>query len=249
MRTSALILLACVFGGAGVAQAACEANGIMLFPRPGAVIPTNSQLILEGRGVEAERVSALVGKTLSIRSASGETVTVNVRRGWSSDQKRVAVRLVPKKLEANQKYTLLLDEALPGWHQLDERAAQAPFWWTGAGPDHVRPKWDKLPAPAEGRYSVDDGRVTSQVKLNIGLAEESPAYVVVTLRRGRGSAHRQTYFAPLDGTAAVIGQDGCSGNFIFEDGRAYFAKVEAWDAAGNRAPPAREIEFHAPRAP
>lgn len=232
------------------AQAACLTDGVVLFPRPGATIPTNSVLILEGRGTDAGRAGALIGKTLYLKSDAGDTVTVEVRKGWQSEMGRLAVRLVPKSaLKTGVKYTLMLDSVMPGWKNLDERAAELPYWRIGPKADKARPTWRKLPAPAEGRYSVDDGKVNREVRFDLDMNEETPTYVVVTIKRASGNQNTQTYFAPVDGRTIAIGHDGCSGGFNFDDGRAYFAQIEGFDVAGNRAPPTKKLQFHAPKAP
>ncbi|MBX5481266.1 MAG: hypothetical protein IRZ16_05365 [Myxococcaceae bacterium] len=236
---------------AGVrAQAACLTDGVVLFPRPGATVPTNSQFILEGRGSEAKRVAALVGRELFLKSSDGAIVKVEVRKGWTSELERTAVRLIPRsELQPASTYTLMLDAELPGWRNLDDRAADLPYWRTGPGKDRDRPRWRKLPAPAEGRYTVEDGRVSREVRFDLELSEESPAWAVVLLERASGRHNAQTYFAPIDSGIIIIGHDGCSGGFNFDDGRAYFATIEVWDAAGNRAPPTKRLQFHAPKAP
>lgn len=212
------------------------------------MVPTNSDFILEGRGSEVPRVEALVGKQVYLRSDSGETVTLDVRKGWRSQMARVAVRLHPRgELKPETKYTLMLEQELPGVRNVDPRAASTPFWRTGQTRDRTRPVWSRKPAPAEGRYFFDDNRLNREVRFNLSLKEESPAYVVVTLKRARGKAPLQTYFAPIDGSRIVVGHDGCSGSFTYEDGRAYFAKIEAYDVAGNRGPSLSPIEFHAPK--
>lgn len=247
--TAYLAALLLVLGLPALSEAACDTDGIVLFPRPGSVIPTNAELILEGRGAFAERVGALVGKQVYLRTDTNETVAAEVRKGWKSEMGRVAVKLAPRGgLKPNGKYTLMLEQELPGVTNLDRRAASTPFWRTGAGPDKQRPTWERRPAPAEGRYFVDDGKVHREVRLNMVMQEESPTYVVISLKRARGTAATQTYFAALDGSLATLGHDGCSGSFIFDDGRAYFATVEGFDAAGNRAPPVKKLELHAPQA-
>ncbi len=247
---SIILVAGLLFAGVRSAHAACESDGIVLFPRPGAVIPINAAFILEGRGAEVERVEALVGKTLHLQSAGGESVPVEVRRGWKSEMARVAVRLQVKgKLAAQDRYTLQLDEVLPGYRNLDRRAAQTPSWFTGPGPDTKKPQWQRAPAVAEGRHAVVDGGLIRELRLSAPMKDESPTWVVVTMRRALGPKQTQTYFAPVDGGMATLGHDGCSGGFVFEDGRAYTARVEGYDVAGNAVTAPKPLQFHAPRPP
>jgi hypothetical protein len=250
VKPAHLLAVLALLLAAHAAWGTCETDGIVLFPRPGAVIPVNAEFILEGRGIEAARVQGLLGKALFLKNEKGHAVQLDVRRGWQSEMGRTAVRLVPKgALSAEDRYTLILGSELPGYRNLDRRAAATPSWRTGPGPDKARPKWERMPAVAEGRYTVSDDRLTREVHVNAPLKDDSPTYLVVTLRRARGSTLLQTYFAPVDGSTAVLGHDGCSGAFVFEDGRAYSARVEAYDVAGNRQPVPKPVEFHAPRPP
>lgn len=230
------------------ARAACVSDGVTVFPRSGAVVPTNPRFILEGRGSEAARVLALVGKQLKMTSDDGHTVVLDVRHGWKSDLHRNAVKLVPKgKLNPDARYRLQLEAVLPGVKSLDAPSATEVSWRTGTEPDKTRPKWTKTPGPSEGRYFFDDGKLHRELRFNMTLEEVSPVFVVVTLRRARGPALPQTYFAALSSSELTIGHDGCSGSFSFADGRAYFAKFEVFDVAGNRAAPIKPIELNAPR--
>ena len=248
--TQLLFTLALALTGARAAWAECQTDGIILFPRPGAVIPINAGFILEGRGSEGARVEALVGKTLHLRSDGGEAVAVEVKKGWRSEMARVAVRLrVKGKLAAQDRYTLQLEAAMPGAKNLDRRAAQTLSWFTGPGPDTKKPKWERAPAVAEGRHTVRDGGLIRELSLSAPMKDESPTWVVVSMRRARGPKDTQTYFAPVDGGVATLGHDGCSGSFVFEDGRAYTARVEGFDVAGNPVAASRPLQFHAPRPP
>src|SRR5689334_25124187 len=89
-----LLAVACL-GFAFHAHAKCQADGLYLFPSPGAVIPLNAKFILEGSGSEVARVSKLVGSGDLVLKSGGDTVSVSVQRGWSSSMKRVAVILKP----------------------------------------------------------------------------------------------------------------------------------------------------------
>lgn len=230
------------------ASAACLTDGVVVFPRPGAVLPINAEFILEGRGTEVARVLALKGKRLRLVDDSGGEVALDVRPGWKSDMNRGAVRLVPRgKLKTDARYRLDLGALLPGARNLDPEGMQDLQWRTGMVADKQRPAWSKLPGPSEGRYFMDDGKLNRGIRFNMELEEQSPVYVVISIKRAKGKGVPQTYFAPLSSGHVTIGHDGCSGSFTFDDGRAYFARFEAYDAAGNRAPPVKPIEFHAPR--
>lgn len=224
----------------------CLTEGLQLFPLPGSVVPTNSRFILEGIGPDAERVWDLIGTTLILR-ADDDATTVTVQKGWKSDQGRAAVILRPRAiLKANRTYRLEMGK-LDSGDVL--QAPDGPVWSTGKGPDQRAPKWVERPNVAEGRYLTSPGsdKQTRLLRFRLGLKEESPAYLVFSIRRARGPQKVQTYFAPVKGSDAWIGHDECSGNFAFDDGRAYRALIEGYDAAGNPAPRMREMEFHAPR--
>src|SRR5262245_15768904 len=113
------------------AHAKCEANGLYVFPAPGAVIPLNAKFILEGAGTEAARVSKLVGSGELVLKSGGDEVGVTVLRGWSSSAKRVAVLLRPNaELMPNKSYTLAISSMLPGFKVLNPSAAETLTWRT-----------------------------------------------------------------------------------------------------------------------
>lgn len=235
---------------AAAAHAKCEANGLYVFPAPGAVIPLNARFILEGTGSEVARINKLVGGgDLVLRSASGDEVAVSVQRGWTSSMKRVAVVLKPNaELLPNKSYTLAIDKLLPGYKVLNPNAAETLTWRTGAVADNSAPRYQVKPAVAEGLYSKDSDGVTRLLKIRATLEEEGPAYFVATVQRARGNPAKQVYPVPINGGDAVLGQDGCSGTFTFDDGRAYKIWLEAFDSAGNKtAEKIPVIEAQAPR--
>jgi hypothetical protein len=229
------------------ASARCTEGGVMVFPAPGAVIPTNAKMILEGIGAEQGRVSNLVGQELVLK-ASDDVISVKVVSGWKSAMGRVAVVLKPsQKLKPNKSYTLMIDSYLPNYELLNGGSADSVTWRTGDRGDERAPKYELKPSIAEGMYKVEGDQISQFLRIHTSLTEDSPAYLVVTIRRVRGGTGSQTYFVPLNGNDGYMGNDGCSGSFTFEAGRAYRATVEAYDSPGNAAPPLPQIEFQAPR--
>lgn len=225
----------------------CSAHGISLFPGPGSVVPTNVRLILEGVGLEQERVKSLAGQALALRSQD-EVVQVAVSRFFKSSAGRVAMLLQPRGLlKANRAYTLVLGEKLPNYRFLDG-TRDAPRYLTGKGPDESPPAWISTPAVGEGLYRKwDEKRFTRLLRFNLRLREDSPAYVVLEMRRARGSVAVQTYFVPVVDDAVLVGQDPCSGSFVFDDGRAYRGTFQVFDIAGNAGNKLKPMEFNAPK--
>ncbi|MBI3185127.1 MAG: hypothetical protein HYZ28_23575 [Myxococcales bacterium] len=231
---------------ASSAEAGCKRDGILAFPAPGAVVPTNVRFILEGVGAEQARVSNLVGQELILR-AQDDSVSVKVLQGWKSTAHRVAVMLKPnQRLQPNRSYTLMADAHLPSYVILNQGAGETFTWRAGDSADEAPPKYLLKPAVVEGIHRGEGDSLTRFLKVTTTLTEESPSYLVVSLRRARGSNLTQTYFLPLDGAEAMMGHDECSGSFTFDDGRAYKATIEAYDATGNMAPRLPQVEFQAP---
>lgn len=233
------------------AHAKCEANGLFVFPAPGSVIPLNAKFILEGAGSEVARVNKLVGGDDLVLKAGDDVVTVGVTRGWSSTMKRVAVTLKPNsELKPNKSYTLMIDRLLPNYKVLNPNAAETLTWRTGAVADTQAPRFQVKPNIAEGYYNKDSDGVTRYLKIRTTLAEEGPAYFIATVQRARGNPAKQIYPVPINGGDALLGQDGCSGSFTFDDGRAYKIWLEVFDSAGNKAvEKVPVIEAQAPRPP
>jgi hypothetical protein len=224
---------------ARVASARCLGDGVQVFPRPGATVPTNTRLLLEGIGTARALVADLPGKTMRLQT-EGHEVRVKAQRGWSSELGRVTVVLKPDgKLLPDKTYTLRLDDALPGSVKL----------LNGKGPDKIAPTWTKRPAVSEGLARRSPEGVTRYVRLTMSMREESPAYMVVTLTRKQSGASSQHYVIPVVNGSALLGHEPCSGAFGFEDGKSYRARVEVFDSAGNLAPPVPPMDFEAPAAP
>jgi hypothetical protein len=235
---------------AQVASARCIGDGVQVFPRPGATIPTNTRLLLEGVGTARELVAALPGKTMRLQT-NGHEVRAKAQRGWTSELGRVTVvlkldgLLLPDKI-----YTLRLDDALPGTVKLLNGAGTSlPEWRSGKTADKTLPRWTKRPAVSEGLSERSLEGVTRYVKITLAAREESPMYMVVTLARKRSGAPAQHYVLPVVNGSALLGHEPCSGAFAFEDGKSYRARVEVFDAAGNLAPPVPPLDFEAPAAP
>lgn len=239
MRRIALLLpLVLALGWGRAAFADCASSGLLLYPAPGSVLPTNSQLVLEGLGVDEARVNRLIGHELVLRSED-DAVGVRVVRGWHSLVNRVAVILKPTRpLRRNHVY--FLDPRALGnrvsW--LNGPRHGQPSWRTGDGADTRAPRWVHEPEVAQGEVAVKGGKVVRDVTLHAVVDDQSPVYLVVTLRPERGGTGAQVYFAPLDGGEAVIGQDGCTGSFAFEDNGAYRASAQAVDVTGRSTSPA-----------
>ncbi|MBN1204602.1 MAG: hypothetical protein JXB05_06730 [Myxococcaceae bacterium] len=239
----ALLLLA------HTASARCG-DGVQVFPRPGATIPTNTRLLLEGIGSARTLVEALPGKTLRLQT-TGHEVRVKAQRGWISALGRVTVVLKPdKQLLPDKTYTLRLDDALPGQVALlNGTGTLLPEWTSGKGPDKDRPKWVKRPAVSEGFSRRSEEGLTRYVRLTLSMKEVSPTYMVVTLTGKQAGGAAQHYVLPVVNSAALLGHEPCSGAFDFEDGKSYRARVEVFDAAGNLAPAVPPLDFEAPSAP
>ena len=85
------------------------------------------------------------------------------------------------------------------------------------------------------------------MRLRTLVEESSPACFLVSMQRAHGGSARQQYPVALEGDTFTIGHDACSGNFGFDDGRAYKLTLELFDAAGNRAVEKPSLEVAAPR--
>lgn len=228
------------------ARADCEKDGLSLFPAPGAIVPTNTRFILEGFGKDQGAVSGLVGQSLTL-SAEGDTVSVKVQKGWRSAMNQVAVLLRPSRtLKPNLDYTLKLPTALAELTLTNAMPTRGPVWRTGRTGDTRSPAWEERPTVSEGEYIFKERELTRHIKLRMTLQEDSPSFLLLTMRRLRGAVGIQTYFVPINGGEAQIGHDGCHGSFGFEDGGAYRAKVEVFDSAGNTTRQQAEVEFLAP---
>jgi hypothetical protein len=223
---------------------------VQVFPRPGATIPTNTRLLLEGIGTARALVADLPGKSMRLQTG-GHEVHVKAQRGWTSELGRVTVVLKPDgPLLPDKTYTLRLDDALPGMVVLlNGSGAAMPEWTSGKGPDKAAPRWTKRPAVSEGMARRTEDGTTRYVRLTMSMREESPAYMVVTLTRKQPGAAAQHYVIPVVNGSALLGHEPCSGAFGFEDGKSYRARVEVFDSAGNLAPAVPPLDFEAPSAP
>jgi len=228
-------------------SADCNAHGVLLYPPPSSVIPTNARLFLEGVGVEVRRVQALEGDAITAR-AGDDAVPFQVQFAWRSGMNRVAMLLKPRALlKANRTYALNLRAKLPGFHFLDGSDGE-PVYLTGKGPDDQKPEWVSTPSVSEGVYRKwDEKTFTRFLRFNLKLNEVSPAYLVLSLQRARGSVVKQTYFLPVMDDQVLVGHDGCSGRFALEDGRAYRGEFQVFDIAGNEGPKLKPMEFNAPK--
>lgn len=239
-----LIVLS-VLGAGRAAFARCDARGFVLFPAAGSVLPVNARLVLEGLGPDAAKVDRLVGRELVLRSED-DAVSVRVSRGWHSLLNRTAVVLKPSRaLRPNHVYFLdsrpLGDN--PEW--VGGPRHGSPSWRIGDGADSQAPVWQLRPEISEGEVAVKDGKVVRTVTVHAEVKDQSPIYLVITLKPKRGGSGAQVYFAPLDGAEAVIGHDGCTGSFALEDNGVYRASAQAYDVTGSATPPS-EFEFQSP---
>ncbi|MDY7227785.1 hypothetical protein [Hyalangium rubrum] len=242
-------LLLCVLFLARAASARCLGDGVQVFPRPGATVPTNTRLLLEGIGTARGAVADLPGKVMRLQT-NGHEVRAKAQRGWTSELGRVTVVLkLDEPLLPDKLYTLRLDDALPGVVLLNGVGAALPEWRSGKGADKTAPSWSKRPSVSEGLFRKTPEGITRYVRLTLAAREESPMYMVVTLARKRSGAPAQHYVLPVVNGSALLGHEPCSGAFAFEDGKSYRARVEVFDAAGNLAPAVPPLDFEAPAAP
>jgi len=175
---------------------------------------------------------------------------------------RVAVVLTPTKpLMPHRQYTLLIDRVLPGLRGAERDRMQTLTWNTGGGardikgsegPRGDRDRQDAAEVPGEaggGRGLLPEGerRADRYLKLSTTLAEEAPAYFVVSLKRSRGATNEQDTRWRSNGGEASVGHDPCHGSFTFEDGRAYKLTIETFDSAGNKAAEVVRSKAQAPR--
>ena len=103
------------------AEAGCQTDGVLFFPAPGGVVPTNAHFILEGLGSEAARVTKLSAYDQLTLKSSDDTVTLKITRSYQSERNRAAVELTPATpLRPNRIYTLSLERALKGYTLLHD---------------------------------------------------------------------------------------------------------------------------------
>src|SRR5207248_4055474 len=145
-----------------------------------------------------------VGQELVLRAAE-DAITVKVLPGWKSALDRTAVLLKPNHpMKPNTQYSMMIDSYLSGYEILDESAADSMTWHTGDHADEKAPKYQLKPSISEGMYSVEGSAVLKRLTIHTTLVEESPAYLVVTIKRARGATSNQTYFVALHGGEANI---------------------------------------------
>jgi len=245
-RTALPLVFLVLFLGLGrSAFADCASEGFVLFPAAGSVLPVNARLVLEGLGPDAAKVDRLVGRSLVLRSED-DAVSVRVTRGWHSLLNRTAVVLKPSRaLRPNHVY-FLDPRALgdnPTW--VGGPRHGNPSWRTGDQADDTAPRWQLRPEISEGEVAVKDGKVVRTVTVHATVKDQSPVYLVLTLKPKRGGTGAQVYFAPLDGELSVIGHDGCTGSFALEDNGVYRATAQAFDVTGASTPPS-DFEFQSP---
>lgn len=247
------LLIWCVLSLSGTALAGeCQKNGLLLFPTPGSVIPTNAQFILEGAGTAQQQVQDLLtSDAIALVARGQEPIQVKAEKGYVSQMSRVALRLRPlKPMEPNVEYSLALPSSFAGIPLLTDKLGDGTLrWLTGPGADKKTPRYRQKPASSEGFYVVDKaGGLTRKLKLRTLVEESGPTFFLVSMQRARGSSARQEYPVMLEGDTLTLGHDACSGNFGFDDGRAYKLTFELYDAAGNRSSEKAALEVAAPRA-
>lgn len=250
MKQALLALVVFTALEAGAADP-CVKDGILLFPSPGAVVPTNVQFIIQGTGEAQAKVQALLANNAIALVAEGkDAIQIKAEKGFVSQVSRVAVRLRPlKPLEPNVEYSLALPVEMAGIHLLNDQLGDGSLrWLAGSGPDKRSPKYKERPSSSEGFYEQDKtGGLTRKLRLRALIDESSPAWLLVSMQRARGGSARQQYPVALEGDTFTIGHDACSGNFGFDDGRAYKLTIELYDAAGNKAVERTTLEIAAPR--
>jgi hypothetical protein len=250
MTTRPLALILFVALRAGAAEP-CVKDGVLLFPAPGAVVPTNVQFIIQGTGEMQARVQALITTgTIALVAEGKDAIQVKAEKGFVSQVSRVAVRLRPlKPLEPNVEYSLALPPEMAGVRLLNDQLGDGSLrWLAGTGADKKSPRFKERPSSSEGFYEQDKaGGLTRKLKLRTLVDESSPAWILVNMQRARGGSARQQYPVALEGDTFTIGHDACSGNFGFDDGRAYKLTLELFDAAGNKAIEKPTLEIAAPR--
>jgi len=246
-----LLLTAFMALSAAWAAEPCVKDGLILFPAPGAVVPTNVQFIIEGTGEAQAKVQALLASNAIALIAPGkDAIQVKAEKGFVSQMSRVAIRLRPlKPLEPNVEYSLALPPEMAGVRLLNDQLGDGSLrWLAGVGPDKKAPKYKERPSTSEGFYEQDKmGGLTRKLRLRTLVEESSPAWFLVSMQRARGGSARQQYPVAIEGDTFTIGHDACSGNFGFDDGRAYKLTLELFDAAGNRAVEKPSLEVAAPR--
>ncbi len=251
MRARFTIAVCVVVAAAARAEERCEKDGILLFPSPGAVVPTNVQLIIEGTGEVQTRVQDLLtSDTIALVADGKEPIPLKAEKGFVSQMSRVALRLRPlKSLEPNVEYTLALPREMSGVKVLNDTLGdQTIRWLAGPGLDKKAPVYKQKPASSEGFYVQTGQGIRRQLKLRAIVEEQGPAWFLVTVQRARGGSARQQYPVALVGDTLTLGHDACSGSFGFDDGRAYKLTFELFDAAGNKnAEKIAALEVNAPR--
>ncbi len=250
MRARSFALLILVALRAWAAEP-CVKDGLLLFPSPGAVVPTNVQFIIQGSGAAQAKVQALLANNAIALVAQGkDAIQVKAEKGFVSQVSRVAIRLRPlKPLEPNVEYSLALPAEMAGVALLNDQLGDGSLrWLAGAGPDKKSPRFKERPSSSEGFYEQDKaGGLTRKLRLRTLIDETSPAWFLVSMQRARGGSARQQYPVAVEGDTFTIGHDACSGNFGFDDGRAYKLTLELFDAAGNKATERPTLEIAAPR--
>lgn len=226
------------------AEARCAPGRLEVWPAPGANLPANGQIALDGHGRDQAFVRDIA--TRNPRLVDGRrSVSLRVLEVRAGAQGVVQTLLEPvEPLTPGRRYHL---EAR-GRRRVHVETANGPraAAWTVALEDATAPVWEATPlvAPSTrtsygcgpavfGRVLVqarDDGAV--RVRVRMGPAEGGPLSVFDV--------------TPL-GTELAIGHGMCTGPFELLPGARYRVLLEAVDAAGNVTPsPAGMIEILGP---
>jgi hypothetical protein len=229
-------------------QVNAQCSGFRIFPTPGAAVPANVQLVLEGVGDEQNRVLSFVGSDELSLVATGDEVKLKIEKGFVSSLGRAAIRLVPKqKLKVGSRYTLRgLGEGAKILN--DTEGENKVRFVVGASDDRKPPKYLARPSVTGGEYSQDkNGKLVRRLLFRTSVEDEGAFFIVATVQRSKGSNLKQQYPVFPESGVFSLGTAGCDNNFSFDDGRNYKLVFELFDSAGNRGNEKATLDVAAPK--
>ncbi|MEZ4471983.1 MAG: hypothetical protein R3F60_14550 [bacterium] len=231
----ALALLAALLALPALAHARCASGGLGLWPTPGATLPPQGYLLLEGFGSERERVARLADGQAWLVNRRGQAVALKVAAVHSGFLNVSQAALLPA--EPLTKGTWRLELGPAGKHRpptfyLPDGRGPASYEVSGVADEAVI-RWTGAPTAEPGDWAELGCGPAIQTPVKVPV--EGAALAIVTLVRTEGGGR---WWFPVEDGAIRLGHGMCTGPYDVRGPEMQTARIRPLPAAGG--PPLEE---------
>ncbi len=230
--------------------AACETNGIWVFPRNGE-IKQNSWFMIEGYAESQEIISNLNSKyTIYLESGKHKVKLIIVSKHIGMFDVTQVILKPEELLKKGETYFLkinnLNEEQQQNFGKWVQGKIEAFSWKVKKGTDKQKPAWEQEPNFIKSEIEWFGCGPGMYAVFECAISDKSETLVKTELT-DLNTKETNSYYLITEGNILKVGHGMCSGAFTFKENHKYKVQFSLLDASGNELTEyTKVIEFDSP---